>query len=114
MSNDFAVGTVGAPQVGKLNTKPRYLVSLTGFTKNTTKLTYFLALDKPDRHPDFIDVKGFYVEGTDDEIISSLAELVANTPKEAIEELMIPTHRVFCIKSLIFNANKSSTLFKSQ
>jgi len=109
---DFAVGTVGLPQVGKISNKPRYLVSLVDMLGKNKSMTHFIAWDKPDLQLGFIAVKGIYFDGTEEEIGSSFAEIINNTPKEAILDLLLPTHRVNCIKSLVFNANKPSTLIK--
>jgi len=108
---DFAIGTVGLPQVGKVSNKPRYLVQLTPGTFVKTKpLMHFIALDKPGFEAGFISVKGFYCDNSEDEIVASFAELVNDTPKEMIQDLLIPDHRAHCIRSLVFNANKPSTL----
>jgi hypothetical protein len=106
---DFAVGTVGLPQVGKISNKPRYLVSLE--TPGKTKaVVHFIAFDKPDLQVGFIAVKGIYSTKSEEEIASSFAEIIEQTPKELILDLLLPTHRVVCIRSLVFNAHKPSTL----
>lgn len=105
---DFAVGTVGIPQVGKVSTKPRYLIQL--YYSKTVKLVNFIALDKPTFEADFISVKGFYCEETEDNIVAEFNDLVENTSKDQIQEIMIPNHRVHVIRSLVFNANKPATL----
>jgi len=106
---DFAIGTVGLPQVGKVNNKPRYLVSLESSGKSKT-IIHFIAFDKPDPQLGFIAVKGIFCDKSEDEIVSSFAEIVEQTPKEYILDLLLPTHRIVCIRSLVFNANKPSTL----
>lgn len=108
---DFMVGTVGIPQVGQVSTKPRYLVVLNpGPVTKSKPFTHFIALDKPTFEESFISVKGFYSNLSEDEIVGQFAVLVANTPKDQIQELLLPNHRVHCIRNLIFNANKTSTL----
>lgn len=107
---DFAIGTVGIPQVGQMSLKPRYLISLTDPTTKSKTLSYFIALDKPGFEPGFITCKGFYSVLSEDDIVVQFGELVSNTPKEAIQELLLPTHRVHCIRSLVFNANKPANL----
>ena len=110
---DYAISNVGLPQVGKVSAKPRYLISLLDPTAKSKALTYFIAIDKPDLQLGFIAVKGIYVEGSEEEIMSHFSETVNNTPKEQILDLMLPNHRVHCIRSLVFNANKPSTLIKN-
>jgi hypothetical protein len=119
---DFAIGTVGIPQVGQVSNKPRYLIQMNPGTFLKSKpWVYFIALDKPAFEAQFISVKGFYVDvpelskdktekEVENDIISSFTDLVAETPKELIQDLLIPTHRVHVIRSLVFNANKPSTL----
>lgn len=109
---DFAVGAVGLPQVGKIANKPRYLVSLTDGLGKTKAVIHFIAMDKPDLQLGFIAVKGIYSDGSEEEISASFVDIINNTLKEAILDLLLPVHRVICIKSLVFNANKPSTLVK--
>jgi hypothetical protein len=109
---DYTVGTVALPQVGKMPSKPSYLVSLIDTTGKSKALINFIALDKPELQPGFILAKGFYSKQTEDEISANLADILSKTPKEHYLDLMLPTHRVYSIKSLVFNANKQSTLNK--
>jgi hypothetical protein len=111
MSNqDYAISSVSydpnAPN--KVSKKPNYLVSLTDSTAKKAAITYFIAMDRPDPQNGFVAVKGFFCDEAKEDIIASFAEIVANTPKESILELMIPIHRVRCIRSLVFNANKAA------
>ena len=109
---DFAVGTVGLPQVGKVSNKPRYLIQMNALntTKNTKALINFIALDKPGFEAGFISVKGFHCDKSEDDIVASFTDIINDTPKEQIQDLLIPDHRVHVIRSLIFNAHKPSTL----
>lgn len=108
---DFAVGTVGLPQVGKVNNKPRYLIQLNPSPLAKSKsLINFIALDKPGFEPGFISVKGVYCDSSEDEIIAAFTDIINDTPKEQIQDLLIPDYRVHVIRSLVFNAHKPSTL----
>jgi hypothetical protein len=110
---DFAVSTVGLlPQVGKISNKPHYLITLTNKSK-TKPLINFIATDKPDIQMGYISVKGIYCDQSDEEITSKYSEILSNTPKETILDIMFPNHRVHCIRSLMFNAHKPATLNKS-
>lgn len=103
---DFAIGTVGVPQVGKISTKPRYLVQL--YSGKSVK--HFISLDKPTFEADFISVKGFYSDFSEDAIVAQFNDLVEKAPKDKIQELLIPNHRVHVIRSLVFNAAKPASL----
>ena len=109
---DFAVGIVAMPQVGQIMSKPRYLVSLLDMSSKTKSITNFIALDKPDLQQGFIAVKGIYSDKNEDDIVKQFVDILSHTSKESILDLMFPNHRVHCIRSLIFNANKPSTLMK--
>jgi hypothetical protein len=107
---DFAISVTGAPNVGHISKKPCYLISLDGSGKKG--ITYFISIDKPDLLNNFIQVKGIYSDFCEDEITKRFSEIILNTPKESIVDMMFPSHRIFSIKSLVFNANKPSTLIK--
>jgi hypothetical protein len=107
---DFAIGTVGIPQVGQISAKPRYLISLTDPTSKSKSLIYFIAQDKPGFEANFISVKGFYCSKSEEDIVASFAEIIATTSKDVIQDLLIPNHRVHMIRSLVFNAHKPLTL----
>lgn len=106
---DFAISVTSAPNVGQVSKKPCYLVVLTSAKKGTAN---FIALDKPDLLSNFIQVKGIYSDASEDEITKSFVGIVTSTPKEEIVDMMFPVHRIHSIKSLVFNANKPSTLVK--
>jgi hypothetical protein len=111
---DYAIGAVGLPQVGKVSNKPRYLIQLTPQTfGKSVPLMNFIALDKPGFEAGFISVKGFYCDKNEEEVVASFTDLINEAPKEMIQDLLIPNHRVHCIRSLVFNANKPSTLIKN-
>ena len=108
------VGVTGAPNVGHISKKPCYLVTLEdldGKGKNKV-IRYFIAIDKPDLLTNFIQVKGIYSDCEEEEILKKFSEILANTPKENIMDIMFPSHRVCSIRSLVFNANKPATLVK--
>jgi hypothetical protein len=107
---DFAISVTAAPQVGAISKKPCYLLSLEGTGK--TKVAYFIAFDKPDMQADFVQVKGVYSNGSEEDIVSGFVDMVRGTPKEEIIEIMFPWHRILSIRSLVFNANKPSSLVK--
>ncbi len=107
---DFAISVTAAPPVGAISKKPCYLVVMDGTAK--TKPVYFIAMDKPDLQTGFIQAKGIFSSDSEDDIVSGFGEILKNTPKESIVDMMFPWHRIRCIRSLVFNANKPSTLVK--
>lgn len=109
---DFGVSITGIPQVGQVSKKPCYLVALASLEGKTKASIHFIAIDKPDLQTNFILVKGIYSDLSEDEIAKRFSEVLAGTPKEAIVDMMFPSHRIHSIRSLVFNANKPSTLVK--
>jgi len=109
---DFAIGAVGLPVVGNISKKPCYLVSLVDSTGKSKNLIQFLAIDKPDLLNGFIQVKGVYTSLAEDELVKGFNDLLSSTPKESILDLLLPCNRVYSIRSLVFNANKPSSLNK--
>jgi hypothetical protein len=95
----------GAPTLKK----PPYLIVMERTEKKTQVIERFISLDKPSSQLNgFIEVKGIYTDKTEEEVIKSFNEILANTPKEAILEMMFPIHRIISIRSLIFNAVKGA------
>lgn len=109
---DFGVSVTGIPQVGQASKKPCYLIVLEDTVGKAKVATCFIAMDKPDLLTNFIQVKGIFSDATEDTITKKFNDILAGTPRESIVDMMFPTHRVFSIKSLVFNANKPSTLVK--
>lgn len=109
---DFMVNSVGIPSVSTISKKPCYLIVLSDSAGKGTTVSRFIALDKPDLLNGFVQVKGIYVVAGDDVIVKTFTEIVASAPKDTIVDLMLPWHRIHSIRSLVFNANKPSTLMK--
>jgi hypothetical protein len=111
---DFAVGSVGLPSVGHISKKPAYLVILEepAAGKSKASLRYFISLDKPDLLNGFIQMKGVYCDDSEDHITKNFSDIISSTPKESIMDIMFPWHKIHSIRSLVFNANKPSTLVK--
>lgn len=107
---DFAIGVTSAPTIGHLSKKPCYLITLFEESGKSKSLIRFIALDKPSFEANFIQVKGMYCTLGDEKISKSFNEIVSSTPKDEIIDVMFPAHRVHSIKSLVFNANKPTSL----
>jgi hypothetical protein len=90
--------------------KPPYLIALdNGVTGKVHNFQRFISLDKPESVNGFIQVKGIYSDLEEDEIIKNFTDILTSCPKESILEMMFPLHRIYSIRSLVFNAVKSIT-----
>lgn len=109
---DYAISPTGVPQVGHISKKPRYLISLDEVSGKSKSTRYFISLDMPNLLNGFIQVKGFFVALSENEAVSQFQDIIDSTPKEHIMDMMFPWHKINSIRSLVFNANKTSTLVK--
>lgn len=90
--------------------KPPFLVTLDdGVSGKTRLLQRFISLDKPLSENGFIQVKGIFCDKSEDDIIKNFADILADSPKELTLEMLFPLHRVYSIRSLVFNAVKNIT-----
>lgn len=119
---DFSVGVIGqgglpgaiqATALGgsPISKKPSYLVTLKSNTANF-KFERFVALDKPEFLQDCVQVKGVYLDDTEDEIINNVSGILTSIKKELVLEMIFPWHRICSIRSLVFNAVKTQTLVR--
>jgi hypothetical protein len=99
-NHDIAIGPVGIPNTAALAKKPPHLVVL--LDGKEKKL--FLSLDKPELLPGFIQVKGFYVSGSEDDASKNYVTLMGSTAKDLYYEMCFPVQRVHSIKNLMFKA----------
>jgi hypothetical protein len=95
----------GAPTLKK----PPFLITLERTEGKQHIVERFISLDKPESLNGFIQVKGIFCEKAEDEIIKSFSSILTSTPKELILEMMFPLHRIIHIRSLVFNAVKTTT-----
>ncbi len=126
---DFAVGAVGVdknnqgvpsgavyagglPAGSIISKKPHYLIMLDGGTtaKGKNSVQLFVAIDKPDLLQGFVQVKGFYCDASKDDIIANFTELSRTVAKEELVEVLLPSHRIHEIRSLVFSAHKPSSI----
>lgn len=100
---DFAIGVTSVlPNAGALAKKPPHLIYLTDSKGKATEK--FLSLDKPEFLNGFIQVKGIYTNIDDDEINKNFFDILTNSSKELIYEMIFPWHRISGIKNLVFKA----------
>ncbi|CAB4197070.1 hypothetical protein UFOVP1290_590 [uncultured Caudovirales phage] len=99
--SDIAVGvTAQLPAMGAINKKPSYLIIL----ENGKSFKKFITLDKPELLNGFLQVKGIYSDSSEDEIIKSFSDILTNSPKEFILDVMLPWHKICSVRSLVFRA----------
>jgi hypothetical protein len=121
---DFAVNAVGqfggsvpgaiqATNLGgsPISKKPSYLLTLLS-TGAKTKELRFIAIDKPEFLPNCVQVKGVYLDESEDKIINNVSGILTSIKKELVLEMTFPWHRICSIRSLVFNAVKTQTLVR--
>lgn len=96
-------------QVKPNSNKPAHLITLIDSSK--LKFEYFLCLDKPDFFYNHLQVKGFVCKSSEKEIHKNYNKLLLDS-KDILEDVMIPLHRVYLVKNLIFNSQKQVTALK--
>lgn len=97
---DLAVGVTALPPVGGLRQKPSYLITL----ETNKSVKRFITTDKPEIQNGFVQVKGVYSDEDEDDIVQKYNELLTNSPKELILEMMFPLQKIASIRSLVFKA----------
>jgi len=98
---DIAIGPVGLPIGAAVSKKPPWLIY---FEESNPKKTVkkFITLDKPEPLPGFVQVKGFFTDLPEDEVIKNYSEVLTSVSKDLILEVLIPWHRISYIRSLVF------------
>lgn len=119
---DFSVGAVGqgslpgaiqATALGgsPISKKPSYLVTLEA-SGAKGKVQRFIAIDKPEFLQGCVQVKGVYLDESEDAIINNVSGILTSIKKELVLEVIFPWHRICSIRSLVFNAVKTQTLVR--
>jgi hypothetical protein len=109
MPIDLGPNSLLAAQAPSLK-KPPYLITLDdGVSGKNRNFQRFISLDKPRVIDGIIEVKGFFCDKEEEEIIKSFNDILTSTSKESYLEVMFPLTRVHHIRNLIFNAVKSVT-----
>jgi|WetSurMetagenome_2_1015567.scaffolds.fasta_scaffold680452_2 hypothetical protein len=97
---DLAIGVTALPTVGNLRQKPSYLITL----EHGKSVKRFITMDKPEIQNGFVQAKGIYSNLEEDEIVQKYMDLLTESSKELILEMMFPVYRVVSIRSLVFRA----------
>jgi len=98
---DIAIGSVGIPIGAAISKKPPHLIYFEE-TNSKKPAKKFITLDKPEPLQGFVQVKGFFTDLPEDEIIKNYSEVLTSTSKDLILEVLIPWHRISYIRSLVF------------
>jgi len=85
--------------------KPSYLVKLLPELKGKPRL--FVAIELPKFDTSYIQVKGFFYEGEESDIVTNYAVRIAEADKSNFVEMWFPWHGIINVKSLIFKGNKA-------
>lgn len=110
MPIDLGVNALTQASVAPTLKKPPFLITLDdGMNGKTRNFQRFISLDKPESINGFIQVKGIFCDKDEDEIIKGFSDILTSTPKESTLEMMFPLHRIYSIRSLVFNAVKVVT-----
>ncbi len=113
MSTDYTVTNVtNVPSGSSISKKPTYLITLKDPQEKKGSVQYFITTDKPDSQNNFLLAKGIFSEHTEEYILKNYSDILTNAVRDRIVEMWFPVHRIICIKSLVFNANKFVTLSK--
>lgn len=106
-------GAIQATALGgsPISKKPSYLVTLMA-TGAKVKEMRFIAIDKPEFLPNCVQVKGVYLDDSEEKIINNVSGILTSIKKELVLEMTFPWHRICSIRSLVFNAVKSQTLVR--
>jgi hypothetical protein len=99
---DIAIGTVGLPVGSQINKKPSYLILLEGAGK--TSKVKFITLDKPELLNNFVQVKGFYSDLSEEVIYKDYQNLILSVDRDSIMEILFPVHKILSMRSLVFKA----------
>jgi hypothetical protein len=108
MPIDLGPNSLTGAQAPTLKKPPFLITLLTSGMKSSSK-ELFISLDKPQSENGFVQVKGIFCDKDEEEIIRNFSEILTSTSKELYLEMMFPLHRIYHIRSLVFNAVKSPT-----
>lgn len=102
MSNDIAISVTNLTGQVSKSIKPSYLIFLEDSNNRVKVIKKFITLDKPELLQGFVQVKGFFSDFPEEEIIKNFTDLLTSTQKDLILEVMIPWHKISYMRSLVF------------
>jgi hypothetical protein len=104
MNTDISINPVALINKPVQFNKPSYLLTYEDGAVAKNKVKRIVTIDKPETNSSYVHLKGVMTELSEEEIISSYQEVLTSAPKELIIEVMVPWHRVFSLRSLVFKA----------
>ena len=104
MSVDISVNPVALINKPTQSNKPCYLLTYEDGAVAKNKVKRIITIDKPETNASYIHLKGVMTDLPEEEVISSYQEVLTSAPRELIIEVMVPWHRVFSLRSLVFKA----------
>ena len=110
MPIDLGINAITQSSIAPQLKKPPYLITLDdGVTGKVRNFQRFISLDKPQSENGFVQVKGIFCDKSEEEIIKTFNDILTTSSKELTLEMMFPLHRIYSIRSLVFNAVKLHT-----
>ena len=107
MSSDLSVATTFVvPQAGAQPTKPPHLVVLQdkiGVAKNSHNQC-FLAVEPPEMLTAYVKARGYFVDGSHEEVSKGWRDMLGSMDRDKIEELAIPMSGIKWVKNLTYKA----------
>jgi len=100
--NDIAVAVTGLSGTVAVSKKPSYLILMEDSSSKSKNVKKFITLDKPELLQGFVQVKGFFSDAPEEEIIKNFVDLLTSTSKDLILEVLIPWHKISYMRSLVF------------
>lgn len=105
MPEDVVVGVSNRVlSTNPMSVKPPYLIVLGDGVGKTKTYEYFISLDRPEQLNGFLQAKGIFVTGDEQDIIKNFSALLTSTKRELILEMMFPWHRICSVRNLVFKA----------
>lgn len=100
--SDIAVQVTGLTGTVTVSKKPSYLIIMEDSSSKNKNVRKFITLDKPELLQGFVQVKGFFSDTPEDEIIKNFVDILTSTSKDLILEVLIPWHKISYMRSLVF------------
>lgn len=89
------------PDGSVISAKPCHLISLTSGGKSKKM---FIALERPVMEPSHIQAKGFFLEWSEENILSNWIDIIKDTDRSVHTEMYFPWHSVISIRNLVYKA----------
>lgn len=102
---DVVITSTGVvPNNNLIAQKPSYLIKVLSDNKKTKKL--FVTVEQPKIETSHVQSKGFYYDGSEEELYLRYNDIVNECDKALYVEVWIPWHSIEIIRSLVFRGNR--------